>query len=208
MTFTLRMKAGPELWAVLAQLLVLVALGLGLQFVFWTTGGTLFLFSSAAPLLILVAVAIVGWLALAGFRRRHSVFQYQTFPAGELVYREGDPADSVYFIEDGAVEVSRDRYGEKQSIARLGAGEYFGEMSLLADQPNRSATVRALSATRVAVVGKENFLRMMFTVPSARDSILRTAHARFTGKAEDQTNAENPNDHGMVEHAGKPGTNN
>lgn len=181
-------NAGQELWAVLAQVLVLAALGLGFQFVFWTTGGTLFLFSTAAPLLILISIVIVAWLALADFRRRHSVFEFRTFPAGEVVYREGDPADCVYFIEKGEVEVSRFRYGQKRSIARLGPGGYFGEMSLLSDQPNRSATVLAITETRAAAVGKENFLRMIFTVPSVRDSILQTAHTRVTSKVDNQNN--------------------
>ncbi len=182
--FRLPRNAPRRLWAVVAQLLALLALGLGLQFVFWTSGGTLFLYSAAAPLLILISIVIVTWLALTAFRRRHSVFEFQTFHAGDVVYHRGDPADCVYFIEEGEVEVSRIGPGEKEKVVRLNSGDYFGEMSLLADQPRRSATVRAVLETRAAAIGKDNFMRMLFSMPVVRDSILQTAHSRFMNKAE------------------------
>jgi CRP-like cAMP-binding protein len=180
--FGRRRKPGRELFAIVAQLLVLVAIGLGLQFAVHTTGGTLFLFSTAGPLLVLTSIVIVAALGLARLRRRHSVFQARTFQAGEAVYREGDPADCVYFIEKGEVEVVRSHYGKDERIVRLGTGQYFGEMSLLSDRPNRSATVRAVAETQLSAVGKENFLRMIFAVPSVRDGILLTAHERFTSR--------------------------
>ena len=173
-----------EVWAIFAQLLVLVALGLGLQFVVWTTGGTLFLFSAVAPLLILVSIAIVVGLAIGRLRKRHSMFHYQVFQPGQVVFREGDPADCTYFIDRGEVEVSRMQNGCEEAVARLGVGDYFGEMSLLSDRTTRSATVRALAETGVAVVGRENFLRMVFTVGSFREDILNTAHSRAMGKTE------------------------
>jgi CRP-like cAMP-binding protein len=178
-----RLNVRAEQWAILAQMLVLIALGLGLQFVLWTTGGTLFLFSAVAPLLILVSIAIVAGLAIASFRKRHSVFHYQVFQQGQAVFREGDPADCAYFIERGEVEVSRLQDGREEVLARLGVGDYFGEMGLLADQ-KRNATVRATTETRVAVAGKENFLRMVFAVAPVRENILATAHRRVMRNAE------------------------
>jgi cyclic nucleotide-binding protein len=182
--FAQRWYVKPELGAILAQLLALVALGLGLQFVVWTTGGTLFLFSTVAPLLILVSIAIVGGLALWRWRQRHSMFHYQVFHPGEVIFREGEPASCAYFIDKGEVEVSRMDNGREQAVARLSGGDYFGEMGLLSDRTTRSATVRALAETRVAVVGRDNFLRMIFTVASFREDILNTAHGRATGQVE------------------------
>jgi Cyclic nucleotide-binding domain len=181
--FGQRWNIRSEVWAILAQLLVLVALALGLQFVVRTTGGTLFLFSAVAPLLILVSIAIVVGLAIGDWRKRHSMLQYQVFQPGQIVFREGDAAGCAYFIDRGEVEVSRMMHnGRDEPVARLGVGDYFGEMSLLSDRTTRSATVRALVETRVAVVGRENFLRMVFTVSSFRENVLNTAHRRVTGE--------------------------
>jgi hypothetical protein len=179
-----RLNARPDLLAMFAQVLVLVALGLGLQFTVWTTGGTLFLFSAVAPLLILVSITIVVGLAIGDLRKRHRMFQHEVFQPGQVVFREGDPAGCAYFIERGEVEVSRLQNGHDEPVARLGVGDYFGEMSLLSDQPRRNATVRALAETQVAAVGKENFLRMVFSVASAREDILKTAHRRVRPEAD------------------------
>jgi CRP-like cAMP-binding protein len=184
-----RVKLRPESLAMLAQMLVLVALSLGLQFIVWTTGGTLFLFSAVAPLLIFAAIAIVVGLAIGDLRRRHRMFQHEVFQAGQIVFREGDPAGCAYFIERGEVEVSRLRNGHDEPVARLGVGDYFGEMSLLSDQPGRNATVRALAETQVATVGKENFLRMVFSVASVRENILETAHRRIRPNADSSENS-------------------
>lgn len=168
-----------ELRAILAQVLVLVALGLGLRFVVRTTGGTVFLFTVLAPLLIVVSMAIVGWLALDAFRSRHRMLHRDVFPPGQVVFREGDAAHCAYFIEKGEVEVTRRHDGQEQVLARLSVGDFFGELSLLSDDPRRGATVRALTETQVAVVGKENFLRMIFAIPSVREDVLNTATQRM-----------------------------
>jgi EAL domain-containing protein (putative c-di-GMP-specific phosphodiesterase class I) len=66
----------------------------------------------------------------------------EIFPAGEIIFKEGDPGDSAYIIEEGCVEVS---LGSRQR-SRLGKGELFGEIALIDQQP-RTATVRAIENT-------------------------------------------------------------
>jgi hypothetical protein len=174
-----RVHLRAEAWVIFAQLLVLGALLLGLQFAIRTTGGTLFLFSTIAPLLVLASISIVVAHAILTFRARHRIFDFEMLQPGQIVFREGDPSGCAYFIQQGEVEVLRDLEGHEQVLARLGVGEYFGEMGLLSDRP-RNATIRALAETRVAVVGKQNFLNMLFAVPSVREDILNTAYQRAT----------------------------
>lgn len=65
-------------------------------------------------------------------------------PAGRVLFRKGEAADSCYLILDGAVKVSLPANdGEETLLAILGKGELVGEMALLDRQP-RSATVTAL----------------------------------------------------------------
>ena len=54
----------------------------------------------------------------------------------------------------------RSELGQDRVIATLGKDQYFGEMALLSNAP-RNATVRALKETRVAALGKENFVRLL-----------------------------------------------
>ncbi len=76
---------------------------------------------------------------------------------GDWIFVEGEPAMSFYVIEQGEIEVlRRDPTGQQHLVARLGPGEFFGEMALL-DGTVRIGSVRARTAVEVLVMGKEVF---------------------------------------------------
>jgi hypothetical protein len=160
-----------------AQLLALTALALGLNFLIQTSGGTLFLFASVAPLLVIIAIVILAGVALYRYNARHHLFDVETYSSGEVIIREGDPGDCAYFIQEGQVEVVRQEQGQDRVIATLGKDEYFGEMALLSNAP-RNATVRAAKETRVAALGKDNFIKLLGVLPETKESILHTVQAR------------------------------
>ena len=64
------------------------------------------------------------------------------FRQGEVIVREGDPGDAMFFIESGRVRVIRDLGPRTLVLAEMAAGDLFGEMALLTGNP-RSATVTA-----------------------------------------------------------------
>lgn len=68
--------------------------------------------------------------------------------AGRELVREGDLAHELFVIEEGTAEISR----EGELIGELGAGDFFGEIALLAEDHRRTSTVTAASAMRVAVM--------------------------------------------------------
>ncbi len=70
---------------------------------------------------------------------------------GEAIISEGDEGDALFVILSGAVQVEKATLDRGQeALMSLGAGECFGEMTLV-DRKPRSATVRALGDTEVAV---------------------------------------------------------
>ncbi len=76
---------------------------------------------------------------------------------GEFLFREGDPGDKFYIVFSGAVEILKERpLGDHERLAVKRSGEAFGEMSLLNDAP-RSASVRAVEATRLLAVSRSEF---------------------------------------------------
>ena len=162
---------------ILAQLLALVAYALGLQFLVNTTGGTLFVFSIIAPLMVGLALAILIGVLAWKFFRSHSLFFYETFRPGQTVFEQGDLGDCAYFIHSGEVEVVMGKGTEAKPVARLSQGQYFGEMALITSHP-RNATVRAINETKVAVLGKENFLTLVNLMPSTREDIMKTVNQR------------------------------
>ena len=72
----------------------------------------------------------------------------------------------------------RQEAGQETIIATLSAGEYFGEMALLSNEP-RNATVRARTHLVAEVIGKENFLSMLRAVRSAREDVSKTVEQRL-----------------------------
>jgi len=161
--------------SITSLVLTLVALLLGLQFVYRTTGGTLFLFSAVAPVLVLVAIIIFLWTVIFEFRQAHRLFFVEHYPAEATIFREGDPGDCAYFIRKGKVAVIDEPTGS--TIRTLAPGEYFGEIALVTKEP-RTASVKTLSSVEVAVLGKENFLNMMRLLPATEDEILQTLETR------------------------------
>jgi hypothetical protein len=162
---------------ILAQLLALAALALGLNFLVRTSGGTLFLFASVAPLLMLVGIVILVAVGINKYNASHHLFDVETYKPGEVIIRQGDPGVCAYFIQAGEVEVLRKDHDQEKVIATLRNDEYFGEMALLSHEP-RNATVRAVKETRVAALGKDNFVKLLSVLPQTKESVLQTVQAR------------------------------
>jgi CRP-like cAMP-binding protein len=81
----------------------------------------------------------------------------ETVAAGTVVVRQGEPGDRFYIIASGQVEVlGRDEAGGERVVARLGRGEYFGEIALLADVP-RTATVRTVTECEFTGLSRREF---------------------------------------------------
>jgi EAL domain-containing protein (putative c-di-GMP-specific phosphodiesterase class I) len=66
----------------------------------------------------------------------------EKFSAGEIIFKEGDPGNSAYLIEEGSVEVTI----SSTQRSRINKGELFGEIALIDQQP-RTATVHAVEDT-------------------------------------------------------------
>ena len=82
-----------------------------------------------------------------------------------IIFRQEDPGDSFYIIRSGRVRVYRvDNDGLETDISVLGPGESFGEMALLTGQ-TRSANVEAIGETRLMVLSKEQFERILRDFP-------------------------------------------
>ncbi len=80
--------------------------------------------------------------------------------AGETIFRQGEGGDRMFVIVEGVVRLYLEGVGGEHEVARFGAGEFFGELSLLSGAP-RSATARAAAPAMLLEVGREAFQLMM-----------------------------------------------
>ncbi|MBV9859025.1 MAG: ATP-binding cassette domain-containing protein [Alphaproteobacteria bacterium] len=95
------------------------------------------------------------------------------FDRGEVVIREGEPGEEFFLISGGEVEVVR----EEHEVARLGAGDFFGELALISGEP-RNATVVASGGLDAYVLGKDAFRAALETSATFKDQLLRVYFQR------------------------------
>lgn len=79
---------------------------------------------------------------------------------GGVLFEQGDSADKFYIIRSGeAIAVVTDDRGQREQVAVLRPGDYFGEAALLRDEP-RSATVLATSELILYTISREHFWKL------------------------------------------------
>ncbi len=90
-----------------------------------------------------------------------SIARRRTFARGEVVFHEGDPADSFHLITRGRFAARlRTRLGDTALLSILGTGEAFGELALVGEPHPRSTTVTALEAGETRAVYGRDFARL------------------------------------------------
>lgn len=93
-------------------------------------------------------------------------------PAGTTLFHHGEPGDSMYLVEKGCVGISvKDTDGHDTTLAEMGPGDFFGEMSLLDGNP-RSADAIAKVDSRLAVLPRDDFRSFLRKNPDIALGIL------------------------------------
>lgn len=103
------------------------------------------------------------------------LFRYK---AGETVFRQGEPGDAFYIVKDGTVSVRLKHlvfFGK--TVAKLGPGDFFGEMALLSNDP-RSASVVCEVQTSLFVLLSADFAFMLKKNPAFAAEMQKLADRR------------------------------
>jgi CRP/FNR family transcriptional regulator, cyclic AMP receptor protein len=94
--------------------------------------------------------------------------------AGDVIFREGEPAQELYIVKSGRVEV---RLGNRV-LDTLPELSIFGEMALVDHSP-RSATVVAATDTTIVPVGEKHFLFLVSRTPHFALNVMRVLAQRL-----------------------------
>jgi serine/threonine protein phosphatase PrpC len=105
---------------------------------------------------LLRGVALFSFMTYKELLALVSLSRERRAGAGELLVREGEPGDELFILVSGAVEVSKGG----RAMTRLSAGGHFGEMSLV-DLASRSASVTAVSTSRLLVLRREPLMQLL-----------------------------------------------
>lgn len=113
---------------------------------------------------LLAKVSLFQGLETPDLQRVAAAMEPVVFEPGHTIVAIGDPGRSLFVIVDGTVQVLCPARASDFELARLGPGDFFGEMALLNDRP-RSATVRALTRVGALKLERDAFRRMILRSP-------------------------------------------
>jgi CRP/FNR family cyclic AMP-dependent transcriptional regulator len=135
--------------------------------------------------------SLFGGLTDTTLERIRTLMLRQRFPAGGIILSEGSVNDRIYFIEHGAVQITKAGLADGKPVTRhivdMASGDVFGEMELIDIQPCE-ATVRAVEETvTLSLSNRDLYLVSKFDMKSyallimnlARDLSRRLRHTDF-----------------------------
>ncbi|MBI3242256.1 MAG: cyclic nucleotide-binding domain-containing protein [Chloroflexi bacterium] len=101
-------------------------------------------------------------------RELGSHFEWVEFKPEEVVFKQGDPGDAFFAIQEGQVEITRATLtGGSKLVSKLVAGDYFGEISLQ-HRSHRTASVKALTALKLWRLSRDDYYRSIFNNPKIK----------------------------------------
>ena len=128
------------------------------------------------------------------------IMQEMKFKPGQVIIREGETGDLFYVITEGYAEIIvRDADGEDIVLHKAGPGDFFGELSMLTNEP-RSARVRASETLTTLALERDDFFEFLRTHTHAaidvmvelggrlreNDSLLRSMVSRNVNEVEEE----------------------
>lgn len=104
-----------------------------------------------------------------------SYLKFDEYGVGDIIIRKGDPGRSLYIVVSGKVEVLGD---DEMSLAFMGRGEVFGEMSLLSGNPV-GATIKVVKPATVLYIINKDFRKILNKSPSLQMYFTRLLAGRM-----------------------------
>lgn len=101
---------------------------------------------------------------------------------GQILITEGERGTEMYFVQDGSLAViKRIDDGVEQILARVGPGEFVGEMALFDRRP-RAATIRAETDTHLLVLNRAAVQALINTTPRAAAAFMGVLSEEFIAR--------------------------
>jgi CRP-like cAMP-binding protein len=102
----------------------------------------------------------------------------RTLASGEVVFDEGEAGDHFYVIQSGEIELVREIPSGERVVARLGAGDFFGELGVVLGGP-RTARAVAVDTARVIALDRETLESMCMEQPEIAIRMIRVLVSRL-----------------------------
>ncbi len=121
---------------------------------------------------LLARIPLFAGLGPSDRDRIAALLQTRRYPRGEVIFHQDDVGSTLHIVAEGWVKIAATSVeGKQQTLAILGPGAFFGEMSLLDEEP-RSADAIAMENCSVLTLSREEFLRYLQEHSSASLKLL------------------------------------
>ncbi len=147
------------------------------------TGGVLAALNSAAPpkdpsigrrgVTLLKGVPMFAELSRRHLRRIASNAEKVRYGGGRVIVREGARAEAFFVVAEGSAKVVR----ANRTIARLGSGDFFGEMALLDGRPRSASVISETPMTTIRLT-RARFNKLLDSEPAIARAIMAEMAAR------------------------------
>ncbi|MBI1966960.1 MAG: Crp/Fnr family transcriptional regulator [Gemmatimonadetes bacterium] len=128
---------------------------------------------------VLQKVPLFSQLSPADLQRVTAVAREKFYPKNSVILFEDDPGDALFVVVSGQVKVVLiGEDGREVILSVLGQGQFFGEMSLIDDEP-RSAHVIAMEDANLVVLRREDFEAILTQTPAIALALLREMSRRL-----------------------------
>jgi len=86
----------------------------------------------------------------------------EIFSSGDVIVKQGDPGETFYMLEEGSAHAQKvfKKGEEPKTVMNYKAGDYFGELALLKNEP-RAASVVATGPCKCASLDRKSFKRLL-----------------------------------------------
>jgi signal transduction histidine kinase len=122
---------------------------------------------------------LLAGLAAEEYSFLNRAAQVRRLDAGQVVFKEGDDGDGIYFVGAGVIQISAlVGNNERRALTRIQPGDFFGEMAVLDNEP-RSATAVAEEDVTLFFVPSRDMLDMLARSPRMAVNLVRDFSLRM-----------------------------
>jgi len=135
--------------------------------------------SRNAPIALIWRIKLFDGLTDRELAAVAAPFEHVTFEPGSVVVEQGTTGGGFYVLETGSATVTAGGH----EVGKLGPGDHFGEIALIADAP-RSATVTADTDLRCHTISRDDFRKIVESNSSIAWKLLENLARQFVAIAQ------------------------
>lgn len=111
-------------------------------------------------------------------RRILPTLRQEYYPRSAEICREGEPGSCIYIILSGQVKLTMTENARTETLAYLNAGDFFGEASVLSNEP-RTVTAEVVIDAEILLLSQQHFYDLVEREPTVMHNIIRTIDRRL-----------------------------